>query len=112
MPYAESAAAAVYPNFFTSSVERSLKTSVDLFKGTCWYNVVVRESKQVATRRTTTAASNETATAGFKPPCFGAAATISGDGVSPAASAAASGSPPGNAAATCSVVAGRFAGSL
>ena len=40
-----------------------------------------------------------------------AAATISGDGVSPAASAAASGSPPGNAAATASADAGRMAGS-
>ena len=35
-----------------------------------------------------------------------AAATISGDGVSPAASAAASGSPPGSAAATASADAG------
>ena len=35
-------------------------------------------------------------------PCSPAAATISGDGVSPAASAAASGSPPGSAAATAS----------
>ncbi len=49
--------------------------------------------------RTTTDASSEIAIAGFKPPCFGAAATISGEGVSPAASAAASGSPPGKAAA-------------
>ena len=40
-----------------------------------------------------------------------AAATISGDGVSPAASAAASGSPPGSAAATASAEAGRCAGS-
>ena len=34
-------------------------------------------------------------------PSLGAAATISGEGVSPAASAAAIGSPPGSAAATC-----------
>ena len=40
-----------------------------------------------------------------------AAATISGDGVSPAARAAASGSPPGSAAATASAEAGRSAGS-
>ena len=39
-----------------------------------------------------------------------AAATISGDGVSPAASAAASGSPPGSAAATASAEAGRALG--
>ena len=39
-----------------------------------------------------------------------AAATISGDGVSPAASAAASGSPPGSAAATASADAGRASG--
>ena len=41
-----------------------------------------------------------------------AAATISGEGVSPAASAAASGSPPGNAAATCATDDGRCAGSF
>ena len=43
--------------------------------------------------------------------CSPAAATISGDGVSPAASAAASGSPPGSAADTASADAGRCAGS-
>jgi hypothetical protein len=41
------------------------------------------------------------ATAGLSAPSIGAAATISGEGVSPAARAAASGSPPGKAAATC-----------
>jgi len=40
-----------------------------------------------------------------------AAATIAGDGVSPAASAAASGSPPGSAAATARAEAGRARGS-
>ena len=40
-----------------------------------------------------------------------AAATIAGDGVSPAASAAASGSPPGSAADTAIALAGRSAGS-
>ena len=40
-------------------------------------------------------------------PCAPAAATISGDGVSPAASAAASGSPPGSAADTASADGGR-----
>lgn len=41
-----------------------------------------------------------------------AAATISGEGVSPAASAAASGSPPGNDMATAMAEAGRCAGSF
>ena len=41
-------------------------------------------------------------------PC---AATISGEGVSPAASAAASGSPPGSATITASALGGRFSGS-
>src|SRR5205085_1359862 len=45
------------------------------------------------------------------PSTLPAAATISGDGVSPAANAAASGSPPGSAACTLSGVGGRFAGS-
>ena len=40
------------------------------------------------------------AAAGFSAPFFGAAATISGLGVSPAASAASSGFPPGSASAT------------
>ena len=51
------------------------------------------------------------ATRGSSPAPFPAAATISGDGVSPAASAAASGSPPGRAADTASAEAGRRAGS-
>ena len=49
-------------------------------------------------------------TAGFNASVCPAAATISGDGVSPAASAAASGSPPGSAAATASADAGRSSG--
>ena len=57
-------------------------------------------------------ASSAQATAGRSAPFPPEAATISGDGVSPAASAAASGSPPGNAAATASAEAGRSAGSL
>jgi hypothetical protein len=49
---------------------------------------------------------------GLRPPSGPAAATISGDGVSPAAKAAASGSPPGSAAATASAEVGRWVGSL
>ena len=49
---------------------------------------------------------------GGTPPLSPAAATISGEGVSPAASAAASGSPPGSAAATCAAEAGRADGLL
>jgi hypothetical protein len=51
------------------------------------------------------------AIAGRRPSVSPEAATISGDGVSPAASATARRSPPGSAAATCSADAGRFAGS-
>ncbi len=51
------------------------------------------------------------ATAGLSAPVSPAAATISGEGVSPAAMAAARGSPPGNAAATAFADAGRLAGS-
>jgi hypothetical protein len=50
--------------------------------------------------------------AGVSEPSSPAAATISGDGVSPAASAAASGSPPASAAATAIADDGRRAGSL
>src|ERR1035438_7854477 len=56
-------------------------------------------------------ASRGTATRMRRPVPSPAAATISGDGVSPAASAAASGSPPGRAAATARADAGRAAGS-
>ncbi len=48
---------------------------------------------------------------GLRIPSSPAAATISGEGVSPAASAAASGSPPGSAAATASAEGGRWRGS-
>ena len=52
------------------------------------------------------------ATPTFSPPAGPAAATISGDGVSPAASAACNGSPPGKEWATASALAGRSTGSL
>ena len=52
------------------------------------------------------------ATRGASPSPTPAAATISGEGVSPAASAAASGSPPGSAAATCVAEDGLCAGSF
>ncbi len=60
----------------------------------------------------TEAASPVHATTGRSAPSPPAAATISGEGVSPAAIAAARGSPPGSAAATSDAVAGRFSGSL
>src|ERR1700691_1384742 len=53
-----------------------------------------------------------TAILGRSPAVSPDAATICGEGVSPAASAAASGSPPGRAAATLSTVAGRADGSV
>src|SRR5438132_7393474 len=52
------------------------------------------------------------AIAGLSAPSFDDAATISGEGVSPAASAAAIGSPPGSAAATCNADEGRSSGSF
>src|SRR4029077_12383397 len=51
------------------------------------------------------------ASAGDTAPLSPASATLSGDGVSPAARAAASGSPPGSAAATARADGGRRAGS-
>ena len=88
------------------------ETGLDLASGT-------RARTEVRSANTATARSSATTTArsatpwpgvsaGSSPP---AAATISGDGVSPAARAAASGSPPGNAADTASADAGRRAGS-
>src|SRR5450432_3112761 len=56
---------------------------------------------------TMTAARTAQATRGRRLSVSPEAATISGDGVSPAASAAASGSPPANAAATCRTEDGR-----
>src|SRR5579863_1598 len=53
-----------------------------------------------------------TATRGRRPTVSPAAATICGEGVSPAANAAASGSPPGKAAATLSTFAGRAEASV
>ena len=108
MPYAESPGWP-YPNCFNNSAARSRNTSGDFSSGTLRNNIRSREKKQRSVVSTMAATSNDAATAGRNPPCFGAAATISGDGVSPAASAAASGSPPGKAAATCNADAGRFA---
>ncbi|HEX3131215.1 MAG TPA: hypothetical protein VH394_28020 [Thermoanaerobaculia bacterium] len=59
----------------------------------------------------TTPARQASATPRFSPPTLGAAATISGDGVSPAARAAARGWSPGSAAASRRAEAGRVDGS-
>src|ERR1700730_7904506 len=59
-----------------------------------------------------TAARQATAARGRKPSVAPESATNWGEGVSPAASAAASGSPPGKAAATLRTVAGRADGSV
>ena len=66
----------------------------------------------MATRITSTAARQAAPTAGGMPPVAPEAATISGDGISPAASAAAIGSPPGRATATARADAGRRSGSF
>ena len=71
--------------------------------------LVQRDGQSIPTRL---APGRHQATAGRSPPSSPAAATISGEGVSPAASAAASGSPPGSAAATASAEAGRSRGVL
>ena len=70
-------------------------------------------SDSIATARipATIAANSDSPSAGLNALVSPAAASISGDGVSPAASAAASGSPPGSAAATASADPGRCAGS-
>ena len=69
-------------------------------------------SDSIATARipATIAANSDSPSAGLNALVSPAAATISGDGVSPAASAAASGSPPGSAAATASADPGRSVG--
>src|ERR1700726_2503624 len=59
-----------------------------------------------------TAAMQATATRGRSPEVSPDAATNCGEGVSPAARAAAKGSPPGKAAATLKTVAGRAEGSF
>ena len=59
-----------------------------------------------------TASKSSMAGPGLSAPTPPEAATSAGDGVSPAASAAASGSPPGNAADTANADEGRSAGSL
>ncbi len=61
--------------------------------------------------RTTVAARQAQATPGRSDPAGPAAATISGEGVSPAANAAANGSPPGSAAPTLKAERGRCEGS-
>src|ERR1022692_3936264 len=62
-------------------------------------------------RQTTIATRQGIEYLGASPSSLPAEATSSGDGISPAARAAASGSPPGSAAATESPFAGRRAGS-
>ncbi len=72
----------------------------------CWDKKTTRSSPA------TTLPSRAQALAALSPPSSPAAATISGDGVSPAAIAAARGLPPGKAAATCIAERGRDAGSF
>jgi hypothetical protein len=64
-----------------------------------------------ATRSAKNAARDVQARAGESAPSPPAAATIWGDGVSPAASSAASGSPPGSPSSTCAADRGRNDGS-
>ena len=85
-------------------------TSGGLGNGTRFGNCALSASTAVAASPRTISSRQPQAIAGRSPSFSPAAATISGDGVSPAASAAASGSPPGNAAAICRAEAGRFAG--
>ncbi len=93
------------------SPARSFRASGDFLSGTRRCSATRPDISITSASPTSTDASSATATGGRSAPCFGAAATISGEGVSPAASAAARGSPPGSAAATASAVAGRACGS-
>ncbi len=74
-------------------------------------SVVLSASSTSATSMSTTPTKHATAVRGCSPSFSPEAATISGEGVSPAASAAAIGSPPGSAIATFSADEGRLRGS-
>ena len=87
----------------TSSRARSSSASGLFGNGATPWSVAKRASHDDARPGSDgRAPSSVQAFAGASAPSSPAAATISGDGVSPAASAAASGSPPGSAAATAS----------
>jgi predicted kinase len=82
---------------------RAARNATGSARSTCarFCKKIPRSDRSATVANTMTPASKTQATAGRKPSVSPEAATISGDGVSPAASAAANGSPPGNAAATC-----------
>ena len=83
----------------------------DFAGGTRLMSITRSNIRTIAASATTTHAAPMSAVRREIASCRPAAATMSGDGISPAASAAASGSPPGRDPATDSTVAGRSAGS-
>ena len=71
------------------------------FTSPAWGKKNVRSANRTTKNKATAATARQPkATAGRNPPAVPAAATMLGEGVSPAASATANGSPPGSAAAT------------
>ena len=109
-PYASSAAGELNPSRRIVSLAFCARISGEYSGRSRSRALARRVSTAYTVIDASTASSRETATRGERPSPSPAAATISGDGVSPAASAAASGSPPGSAAATASAERGRCAG--
>jgi hypothetical protein len=106
-----SAGGVAYPALSAISCARAASTSVDFGSATCPKIVERVAMSATAISATTASAKAGQATIGRRSPTAPAAATISGDGVSPAASAAASGSPPGSEAITAWAEGGRLFGS-
>jgi len=100
------------PRLSRISRARARRTSGDFCESTAVSSWVLPTDAAKTASRTTTDTNSARASAGRICWSLPAAATISGEGVSPAAMAAASGSPPGSAAATCAAEDGRCAGSF
>src|SRR5262245_57718441 len=100
----------VYPIFSIKVEARSARTCGDFSGWSNKYTFTLLENRTRQDNMTTIPNRQATAVTGRSDPSFGAAATISGDGVSPAARAAARGSPPGSAAATSIAEEGRLDG--
>ena len=110
-PTAASRARDSYPSRAIASRAFCVSTSRE-YSGRMRSNGLSRSARpSTAIRPAAMAPSIDHAARRLNPAPSPAAATISGDGVSPAANVAASGSPPGSAAATASAEAGRRSGS-
>src|SRR5262245_38163140 len=109
-PHRTSTGRSVYPKPRTISRALAVSTSGEFSNGSWFIKFTFGESQQIAMSSNAIVPTNAIAFDGRNASLEPDAATMSGDGVSPAASASASGSPPGSAAASANADGGRSFG--